>query len=133
MRDSMRRIRLIIAAVFAVSLLGLTLSKPGASPAPQQPPNVIACRVMEAHTSPELRLSAAIFHQQDKKEGPRLSSLLGGQSGAAVEFQTKDGARHRARVFRLKSCFGRGLLLFPAGEAQLKERETFSLQFPTHE
>jgi len=81
MHDSMRTIRVIVAAVFAVPLLGLTLSKPRASPAPQQPPNVVACRVMEAHTGPELRLSSAIFHQQDKKEGPRLSSLLSEHSG----------------------------------------------------
>jgi len=32
-----------------------------------------------------------------------------------------------------KSCFGRGLLLFPAGDAQLKERETFSLQFSAYD
>jgi hypothetical protein len=46
----------------------------------------------------------------------------------SVEFQTADGAWHPATAFRLKNCFGRGLLIFPAGSAQLEEKAEFLLR-----
>jgi len=119
--------------VSALSLLVLSLLAPAneAATAPRpQTANVVACRVMEAHTSAELRVATVVFHQKDKNNGPRLGALLGKHSGASVEFQTADGAWHRAQVFRLKSCFGRGLLVFAANEAQLIERRDFALKFP---
>jgi len=75
-------------------------------------------------------VTLVLFHQQDEKERARLGSLLRQHSGAAVEFQTPDGAWHTASVLRLKSCFGRGLLLFSAGVAQLQEKGGFLLRFP---
>ncbi len=122
-----------LALVSALSLLVLSLLAPAneAATAPRpQTANVVACRVMEAHTSAELRVATVVFHQKDKNNGPRLGALLGKHSGASVEFQTADGAWHRAQVFRLKSCFGRGLLVFAANEAQLIERRDFALKFP---
>ncbi len=99
----------------------------GSFPAQQ---NVVACRVLEAHTSPQFRLTVVVFHHRDEKERGRLGTLLRERSGATVEFQAADGAWHSATVLRLKSCFGRGLLLFPAGTAQLTDRDELVLKFP---
>ena len=93
------------------------------------PEATIACSVLEAHTNPELRVSAAVFHQRNKDEAARFSALLKEHADASVEFQTTDGAWHKASVARLKSSFGRGLLLFAADSAQLKEKDTFVLKF----
>ncbi len=73
--------------------------------------------------------TAVIFHQRDKAEGPRLGELLLAHSGEEVEIETRDARRHRATVARLKSCFGRGLLLFATGEAKLREKDEFVLRF----
>ncbi len=123
--------RLALAATAVLLGIPFVSFNSGAAPAPRpQAVNVVACRVMEAHTSAELHVTTVVFHQQNKNDGPRLGALLGKHSGASVEFQTADGAWHRAQIFRLKSCFGRGLLVFAAGEAQLPERKDFGLKFP---
>jgi hypothetical protein len=126
MRVSYRSKTLLSAAIVVLASLQPAISQEKLA----QPANTIACRVMEAHTSAELRVVTVVFHQKDKSDGPRLGVLLGRHSRASVEFQTADGAWHRAQVFRLKSCFGRGLLVFAAGEAQLAERKDFGLKFP---
>ena len=91
---------------------------------------IVACRVLEVHTVLQLRMTVAVFHHQNEKERARLGDLLRRHSEAPVEFQTASGTWQSGTVLRLKSCFGRGLLLFPAGTAQLAERDTFLLKFP---
>ena len=93
------------------------------------PEATIACSVLEAHTNRDLGVSAAVFHQRNKDEAARFSALLKERTDASVEFQTTDSAWHKASVARLKSSFGRGLLLFAADSAQLKEKDTFVLKF----
>lgn len=90
----------------------------------------IDCRVMEVFVAEQLGATAVIFHQREKADGPRLGELLLAHSGQEAEFKTRDGRWHRATVVRLKSCFGRGLLLFAASEAKLAEREDFVLRLP---
>ncbi len=122
-----------LALVSALSLLVLSVLAPAneAAPAPRpQAANILSCRVMEVHASAELRVVTVVFHQKEKNDGPRLGALLGKHSGASVEFQTADGTWRRAQVFRLKSCFGRGLLVFAADSARLAERRDFVLKFP---
>jgi len=93
--------------------------------------NAIACRAMESHASEEPSAPAVVFHHRDKVEGPRLGELLLKNSGATVEIQIgRDGKRQTARAFRLKSCFGRGLLLLPHGTVAAKDGETFTVMFP---
>jgi hypothetical protein len=92
--------------------------------------NTVPCRVLEAHTGQQLRLTLVVFHHRDEKERVRLGTLLRERSGASVEFQTADGRWYSGTVLRLKSCFGRGLLLFPTGTAQLAERDEILLKFP---
>ena len=99
------------------------------SPSQASPDTIIACRVLEAHTPPGLGLTVVVFHQRDKNEGPRLGALLKQYSNARAKFQTADGKWHDGTVLRLKSCFGRGILLFQAGAATLTEKENFVLHF----
>src|SRR5581483_8503337 len=90
----------------------------------------IRCRAMEVFTARQLGTTAVIFHQRDKADAPRLSGLLKAHSGREVELETRDGRTHRATVMRMKTCFGRGMLLFPSGEAGLGENDDFMLRFP---
>jgi hypothetical protein len=98
---------------------------------PEQNPRVVACRVMEAHTSRDPAVTVVLFQQRDKADAQRLMALLRRASESAVEFQTGDGAAWQAaQVVRLKNCFGRGLLILPRGAAPLSEGATFLLRFP---
>jgi hypothetical protein len=99
---------------------------------PEQNPRVVICRVMEAHTSRDPAVTVVLFHQRDKADAKRLSGLLRRASaGGAVEFQMGEGgAWQTATVARLKSCFGRGLLIVREGTAPLSEGATFLLRFP---
>ena len=90
----------------------------------------VECRAMEVFEAERVGVRAVIFHQRDKADGPRLGGLLLAHSGEEAEFQTHDGRWHHATVARLKSCFGRGLLLFAASETKLTAGEDFVLRFP---
>jgi hypothetical protein len=97
----------------------------------EQNPRVVACRVMEAHTSREPAVTVVLFHQRERADAERLSALLVRASDKAVEFQAVDGGEwHPAHVARLKYCFGRGLLILPVGAAPLADGATFLLRFP---
>ena len=89
----------------------------------------IACRVLEAHTDDELKVTVVVFHQREEAERSRLAALLREHSGKMVEVQAGDGGWRRARLVRLKSCFGRGLLILPA-PAPFSERAEFVLRVP---
>ncbi len=97
---------------------------------PERNPTIVVCRVMEAHASREPDATIVVFHQRDKADAERLGALLRRSSGKTVEFQADEGsAWQRASVARLKSCFGRGLLVLPSGAAQIKEGDEFLLKF----
>ncbi len=92
------------------------------------PPGTIACRVLEAHAVENLGVTLVVFHHRDEAARGAMSELLRQHSGATVEFQTRDGQWHPATLLRLKSCFGRGLLVFSTGSARLAEKEEFALR-----
>ena len=94
---------------------------PGTSPG-----EAIACRVLEIHAGASVVL--VIFHQRDAQRRDALAEFLQAHADKAVQFQTADGTWHDATVFRLKSCFGRGLLVIPAAAARLNEKDTFALR-----
>ena len=98
----------------------------------EQNPRVVACRVLETHSSHDPSVSVVLFHQRDKADASRLQSLLRKVAeGGAVEFQVGDaGEWHATTVARMKSCFGRGLLIVPGGTAGLEKGGTFLLRFP---
>ncbi len=113
-----------------IVLFGLSLALVSAALAQREARyQTIECRVMEVFGAERLRATAVIFHQRDKADGPRLGELLLAHSGEEVEFETRDGRLHRATLARVKSCFGRGELLFASGEAKLSEKDDFVLRF----
>ena len=98
----------------------------------EQNPRVVACRVREAHTSLSPAAGLVIFSQRDKADAERLSGFLrSAQDGGAVEFEPEEGTDWRpASIVRLKSCFGRGLLIVPAGQALPVEGSVILVRFP---
>jgi len=90
----------------------------------------IICSVMEAFEEGRLGVRAIVFHHRDKADGPRLGSLLLTHSGEEMELETTGGRRYRATVFRVKSCFGRGLVLVPTSKLKLGEHDEFTLRLP---
>ncbi len=120
-----------LITVFVLALAGLS---PGAqdpsAPKSKAESSVVVCRVMEAFEDSRLGVRAIIFHQRDKADGPRLGSLLSAQSGKEMEFETTGGHRFRATVFRVRSAFGRGLVLVPTNMLKLDEHDEFTLHVP---
>jgi len=118
----------IVPAVAATLFLVMPL--PWISQAATPPPaGTIVCRALETHTDDELKVTVVLFHQRDEAQRSQLSELLRGHSGAMVEVQASDGTWRRARLLRLRSCFGRGLLMLPA-PAPFSDRAEFALRLP---
>ncbi len=123
----------IVSVIFAALLLILPIL-PWAQAAPPSAAadlGTVACRALEAHTDDELKVTVVVFHQRDEAQRSRLAALLREHSGAMVEVQSGDGAWRRARLQRLKSCFGRGLLMLPA-PAPFSDRAEFVLRVPAN-
>lgn len=99
---------------------------------PASPPAVaaLACRAVEIKTDEQMGVALVVFHQANKSDAARLGELLRANDGASVKFETSDGRSHKATLFRLGTCFGRGLLVFRTGDARLTPKEQFWLRFP---
>ncbi len=120
------------ATIALATILMIPVSGPSQG-AQVQPPGTkegIICKVMESFEEGRLGVRAIVFHQRDKADGPRLGSLLLTHSGEEMELETTDGRRYRATVFRVKSCFGRGLVLVPTSKLKLGEHDEFTLRLP---
>ncbi len=85
---------------------------------------------MESFEEQKLGMRAIVFHQRDKADGPRLGDLLLKHSGEEMELEASGGSRYRATVFRVKSCFGRGLAIIPTDRLKLGENDQFTLRLP---
>lgn len=130
----MRVSRPIAFAAWAAAILISAFPLPTAIAQPNSvaASNVVACSVLEVHSLAQPAVTVVVFHQRDKADKERLGNLLKRPSDSSAEFQTTDGTWHAAAVARLKSCFGRGLLIFPAGSAHLAGRDNFLLRFPSN-
>jgi hypothetical protein len=126
-----RIVRFLAAAMIPAFCLAVTVDDKTSRPA-AAPEEIIVCRVLEVHSSAPLHITMAVFHQDQRKDSQHLADLLRQHSETAVEFETNERVWHGATVVRLKSCFGRGLLLFPEGTTQLAEKGTFLLKFPAN-
>jgi hypothetical protein len=113
----------VLGAIIAVFPGAMAQNEPGSSAA-------VVCRALEVKTAEQMGVALVVFHQASKSNGLRLAELLRANDGASVEFETSDGQSHTATLFRLGTCFGRGLLVFPAGSARLSRQEQFWLRFP---
>ncbi len=130
----MARIHPALVRVAAI-LIALAAAFPSASAQSLPQPSdeakaAIACRALEVKTAEKIGVTVVLFHQASKSDGPRLGGLLRANEGASVLFETSDGRSHSAALFRMGTCFGRGLLVFPAGSARLSPQEQFRLRFP---
>lgn len=123
MRTEFRLSVLVVGIAFCAPLLAANRQMETGDTA------IVACRVLEAHAGTHPAVVAVVFHQRDKVDQSRLASLLRQHSGENVQVQVGDETLADASVFRLKSCFGRGLLLLPAGGPPLKDGTTFVLKF----
>jgi len=132
----MRRLAIFVflaaSAALVVGLAGAEMSgtREGAEPisAPRVAGETVACRVLEAHTSGRDGITVVIFHQRNKADGPRLGDLIRALDGKSVRFEQADAKPHSATLFRLKSCFGRGLLVFSSARARLEDKDEFLLR-----
>ena len=128
MRD---RIANWVSVVLVLLLVGAADGAPRTArrPMPESGPGV-ACRAMEVHTDSTNHMTVVVFHQADEASVEALRTLLQAHSGGAVEVNVDAAASGtwRGTVFRLKSCFGRGLLLFAASAPPLKDGSKFLLR-----
>jgi hypothetical protein len=84
---------------------------------------------LETHTDDKLKVTVVVFHQRNQTQRSLLAEMLRAHSGQVVEVQAADGAWRHAYLARLRSCFGRGLLLLPA-PAPFAEGAGFALRLP---
>ncbi len=70
-----------------------------------------------------------MFRARDEAQRSELAVLLRNHSGDMVEIQGTAGNWQSARMFRLRTCFGRGLLLVPT-PSPIAERSEFLLRVP---
>lgn len=127
------RVRLLsIGAALVSVLLGVARGQELQHRPAEQNPRVVACRIREAHASRSPAAGLVIFSQKDKVDSQRLSGLLRrAQDGGAVEFQSNEGGDWTAgSIVRLKSCFGRGLMILPTGRPLPAEGSTILVRFP---
>src|SRR5215831_17103832 len=116
-------------AVPGVLLAGITTvfqsSVARQQPASPPPSETLLCSALEVKVAARMGVALVTFHQANSSDGPRLGELLRQSDGASIEFETSDGRSHSATVFRLGTCFGRGLLVFPAESVHLTAGERF--------
>lgn len=91
--------------------------------------SVVACRIMEVHVNKDPGVVLVIFHQRDKRDQPRFAALLKQSTGGTIQIHPTGAQWQTASVIRLKSCFGRGMLIMPAGTTSLKERADILVKF----
>lgn len=103
------------ATVF-VCLLGAAASNAGGDAARQVAAQTtgIECRAIEVHSDPVSHAMLVVFHHAADSGRLPLAAFLRDHPGATVDAEFNGGQQppRRGTVFRLKSCFGRGLLLF---------------------
>lgn len=116
----------VCTVAFAVPSLWARQSASRPNPASE---SIVQCRVLEAHASTLPAVLVVIFHQQEKKDQPRLSALIKANSGSDAEIQIGGATWTKAPMYRLRTCFGRGMLILAAGNAALKDGDTFRIRF----
>ncbi len=121
---------IILATVLVITLCDASHGGQVQAPGAKAGNGPIICSVMETFEEGKVGVRAVIFHQRNKADGPRLGSLLLAHSGNEMELEMADGRRYRATVFRVKSCFGRGLVLVPTSKPKIGEHDEFTLHLP---
>jgi hypothetical protein len=124
----------LMVCVLALCFVSVSISALAVPGHDQQAPpagsSVVACRILEVLSNKEPGVVLVIFHQRDKKDQPRFAALLKQSTGGAIQIRPTGAQWQSAQVVRLKSCFGRGMLILPAGTTALKERADLLVKFP---
>jgi hypothetical protein len=118
---------LLLAGIIVTVLQSAIAQQRRASPPPSE---TLLCSALEVKVAERMGVALVTFHQANRSEGPRLGELLRRSDGAPIEFETSDGRAHTATLFRLGTCFGRGLIVFPAESVHLTAGERFRLKYP---
>jgi hypothetical protein len=117
-----------IVVAFSLTISARSAPTASSQTATQSPGKTIACRVIESKNAQTLGVRVVVFHQAEIADRGSLGRFLRNHDGASAEFEAANGSWQAASVFRLKSCFGRGLLLLPAGGPRLAEGDRFMLR-----
>lgn len=120
--------KIIAHTITVLFLISPVLSAPQSAPQAAEAATV-SCRALETHTDDALKVMVVVFHQRDEAQRSQVAVLLREHSGEMVEVQAGDGVWRHARMLRLKSCFGRGLLML-AAPAPFADRAEFALRLP---
>ena len=72
------------------------------------------------------RSSAILVHHSDPKSREQFAKWLQGNPKTAVHVRTNSGFVMPASVFRVRMCFGRGLILF-SKPIQVRERDLVTI------
>lgn len=116
----------ISKGLIAVGLTATILTTaPGTQSQARPAQETIACHVIESKTAATPSVELVVFHHAEAAAREQLGAFLQNHDGASGEFEIAGGGRQPATVFRLKSCFGRGLLVFPAARVHLARGQTF--------
>jgi hypothetical protein len=70
--------------------------------------------------------TAVLVHHSEPVARDQFARWLQAHPKSALRVRLKDGTEIPARMFRVRMCFGRGLILFE-GRVQVRERELLSL------
>jgi hypothetical protein len=115
----------LLLAISAPPVSGAHGAQQAAAPTHQS--GSIACRVMERHADKEHSTVLILFHQRDKPDQPKLKEFLLQHDGGTIQIQINSGEWQKATVWRIRNCFGRGLLVLPDTAAP-KEHATFTIR-----
>ena len=72
---------------------------------------------------------SAVIHHKHERDQAAFSEWLRGHQSGGVKFVASDGSAHQAILYRLKHCFGRGLLLYTTS-VSLPEKAVIRLELP---
>ncbi len=97
-------------------------------------PSSLECEVLETSAPPAPSAKAltairyVIVRQRRPEDRDKLSGWLRIHSGTEVTFAVADGRPHHGVLWRLRMCFGRGLLIF-SDRVTPREKETIIIYF----
>jgi len=126
-----KRVAICLRAAVMAGVVYAAASPGGARQRLPTTSETVACRAIEVGTSKAFGVRLVIFHHQEPSERGRLGALLRAYNGGTVEIQTGEGPWQTATLLRLKTCFGRGLLVVPLSAASPSAGDQFAVRFPS--
>src|SRR5262245_2242648 len=85
----------------------------------------LSIEVMEVFSSPD-GPSALLVHHANESTRNAFSAWLRARDGAAIIFRTAAGTAIDGRVFRVRMCFGRGLIV-TRSKLSIREKDILNI------